>query len=346
MMVLAGDIGGTYARLAVIDVGGAHLHVKRERRYHSASFSGLEPIVRDFIARGGGEKLERACFGVACPVRDENCETPNLPWVVNSRRLASATGIRRTRVINDLHAVAFGLGRLAPEELLPLQEGQALEHGAIAIVGAGTGLGQAFLVWDGARYHALASEGGHVSFAPRNDLEWELRRSIASRSGHVSCERVISGSGLVRIYDFLAARSGAPENPAVRAAVAEEGAPAISRHALGGTDDLCVAALDMFVSAYGAHAGNLALDVLAMAGVYVVGGIALAIAEKLRDGIFMSAFREKGRMEELLARIPVHVVMNPSVGLLGSAVAASEDSDLLDHAGAALPPFNETLGAR
>ena len=335
MRVLAGDIGGTHARLAVVDIDKGHLRVVRIRSYDSASFAGLVPIVRDFIARADDEKLERACFGIACPVSDGECETPNLPWKVSVRELAVAIDVHGTRVINDLHAAAFGIARLDPEDLMTLQEGRAARHGVIAIVGAGTGLGQAFLVWDGARYRTLASEGGHASFAPRNELEWGLQRSISLQFGHVSCERVVSGPGLVSAYEFLAARDGTNGDPQVHAEVAEEGAPAVSRHALGRSDGLCVAALDLFVSAYGAHAGDLALDVLATGGVYVVGGIAPAIADKLRDGIFMTAFRDKGRMEDLLVRIPVHVVMNPNVGLLGAAVAASEDTDRPDHAGAA-----------
>lgn len=223
-----------------------------------------------------------------------------------------------------------------------------MEHGVVALIGAGTGLGQAFLCWDGDRYRAFASEGGHSTFAPRSDLEWGLQRSLADDLGHVSSERVVSGPGIVSIYDFLVATHHRAESAAVRAEVEREGAVAISRHALGGTDAACVDALDMFVSAYGAQAGNLALHVLATGGIYLVGGIAMAIAEKLRDGIFIAAFRDKGRMSELLSGIPVHVVVNRNIGLLGAAVAASERSGtgLPDYTGASSPPFNETLGAR
>jgi glucokinase len=343
--VLAGDIGGTHARLAVVDVDARGVHLGRLREYSSRSFPGLAPIVVDFLSRGT-ENVEAATFGVACPVTDGDCVTPNLPWRVRARSLAAATGIERTSVINDLHAMAFGVTRTAPGDLVVLQEGTPAAHGVRAVIGAGTGLGQAFLVWDGARYRAIASEGGHATFAPRNELEWELRNFLAHEFGDVSYERVVSGPGLKNVYRFLAGRPGAAEDPLVRAAVASEGAIAISRGALAGGDSICAAALDIFISAYGAQAGNLALHVLATGGVYLVGGIAKTMAEKLRDGIFMTAFRDKGRMGELLSRVPVNVVMNTRIGLVGAAVAASESVVIPDNAGVAAPSINETLGAR
>lgn len=345
MRVLAGDIGGTHARLAIVDVDARGVHLGRLLEYSSRAFPGLAPIVVDFLSQGR-EKVAAATFGIACPVTDGDCVTPNLPWKVSARALATATGIERTHVINDLHAMAFGVTRAAPGDLVMLQQGIPASHGVRAVIGAGTGLGQAFLVWDGVRYRAFASEGGHATFAPRSELEWELRNALAREFGDVSYERVVSGPGLMGIYRFLSGRPGAVEDPLMRAAVENEGAIAVSRGGLAGADPICAAALDIFISAYGAQAGNLALHVLATGGVYLVGGIAKAMAEKLRDGIFMTAFLDKGRMGELLSRVPVNVVMDTHIGLVGAAVAASESAVIPDNAGVAAPSINETLGAR
>jgi glucokinase len=342
--VLAGDVGGTHARIASVDVDGTDVRVGRYEQYDSRAFPGLAPIALDFVARGD-ERFDRAAFGVACPVSNGDCVTPNLPWKVSARNIATATGIVATSVINDLHAMAYGVTRMLPADLVPLQQGQPVQHGVIALVGAGTGLGQAFLAWDGSRYHAFASEGGHATFAPTTDKQWALHNAIAREHGHVSYERVVSGPGIENIYRFLAARDGASENPAVAAAVKAEGAVAISRFGLDGSDPLCAAAMDMFMAAYGAQAGNLALHVLATGGVYLVGGIAKAMAARLRDGIFITAFRDKGRMGDLLRKIPVNVVVNAQFGLIGAAVAACEDSPVNDNSGAAAPNENRILGA-
>ncbi len=324
MRVLAGDVGGTHARIAVVDVDGSTVHVGRYQEYVSRSYPALAPIVLDFIRRGS-EHFERAVFGVACPVTDGDCVTPNLPWKVSARAIASETGIAATSVINDLHAMAYGVPRMLPADLVPLQDATPVPRGVIALIGAGTGLGQAFLAWDGTRYRAFASEGGHATFAPQTEREWALRTALAPDHEHVSDERVVSGPGIENIYRFLAAADGARENAAVAAALEAEGPVAITRFALEGSDPLCAAAIDMFIAAYGAQAGNLALHLLATGGVYLVGGIARAMATRLRDGIFITAFRDKGRMGELLRRIPVNVVVNEHVGLIGAAVAAWED---------------------
>lgn len=344
MKVLAGDVGGTHARMAAVDVGDTTVRIGRYEEYDSRSFPALAPIVADFISRGN-EQFERACLGVACPVTDGDCVTPNLPWKVSARAIASETGIAATSVINDLHAMAYGVTRMSPADLVSLQEGTPAPHGVRALIGAGTGLGQAFLAWDGMRYRAFASEGGHASFAPRTEQEWELHEVLARAHGHVSCERVISGPGIENIYRFLVARDGARENPAVAAALANEGPVAISRFAREGRDPICVAAIDMFSAAYGSQAGNLALHVLATGGVYLVGGIARAMASLLRDGIFITAFRDKGRMGELLGRIPVNVVVNEHIGLIGAAVAACENPPEHDDTGAMAPTEQRTLGA-
>jgi glucokinase len=253
-----------------------------------------------------------------------DCHTPNLPWSINARALAGEIGIPRTTIINDLQALGQGIQWLRPGELVRLQPGESEAHGVVAVIAAGTGLGQAFLVRDGDRYRVHASEGGHVSYAPGSALECGLLAFLRDAFGHVSWERVLSGPGLASIYRYLAAMGHASEQAHVRGEMErEDPAAVISRHALAGTDPLCVKALDVFASAYGAQAGNLALTVMATGGVYLGGGIARRIVSKLSDGTFVTAFREKGRLGELLARIPIHVIVNPHVGLLGAAAVAA-----------------------
>jgi len=324
MKVLAGDIGGTHARLALVDVTGETARILHEGRFPSRSAPGLAPIVRGYLAQTRAAP-ERACFGIAGPVVDGECRTPNLPWTVSASALAADIGIPHTAIINDFDAAGFGLSRLRPSDLVTLQAGTPVAHGAIALIGAGTGLGEGFLTWDGDRYRVHASEGGHVNFAARNDVEWGLRNSLMDEFGHVSYERVLSGPGLAQLYVHLAATGVAAERAEVRREM-EQGDPAavVSRHGLAGDDPLCVRALDLFASAYGSQAGNLALTVLATGGVYVAGGIAPRIVAKLQDGTFMAAFRSKGRLSDLAARIPVHVIVSPDVGLLGAAVAAAQ----------------------
>jgi len=324
MNVLAGDIGGTNARLAIADVSGDAPRIVKERRYPSAASPGLAPIVRAFLD-WAGEHVERACFGIAGPVVDGECRTPNLPWTVSARDLARDLGIPCTSIINDFVAAAHGVGGLGPSDLVTLQEGAPSPHGAIALIGAGTGLGEGFLTWDGTRYRVHASEGGHADYAAGDESSWTLRRSLLDEYGRVSWERVLSGSGLAQLYRHFAAVGPAAERPEVRREMEKEDpAAVVTRHALAGDDPVSVRALDAFATAYGAQAGNLALTVLATGGVYLAGGIAPRIVAKLGDGAFIAAFRSKGRMADLMARIPVRVIVSPDVGLLGAARAAAE----------------------
>ena len=324
MRVLAGDIGGTHARLAVVDVDERQVRIVREARYPSGDYPSLAPVVRTFL-EAGSDAPKRAAFGVAGPVADGRVSTPNLPWTLDERRLSRDIGIPRARLLNDLDAIARGTARLDATDLVTLQEGTPDNDGTVAIIGAGTGLGEAFVVHHGATARTHPSEGGHAGFAPRTSLERELLAWLAADLGHVSAERVISGPGLEHVYRFLAEREPAREQRAVRDAVDDEGAAAISRHGLNGSNALSVQALDIFVGAYGAKAGNLALTVLATGGVFLVGGIAPAIVKKLMDGTFLAAFRDKGRMSDMMQRMPVRVVMNDNVGLYGAAIAAAED---------------------
>jgi glucokinase len=326
MRVLAGDIGGTNARLAILEVGPGPDAVRpvQEQRYPTQGAPGLAPLVLRFLT-DVGTVPERACFGIAGPVVDGECRTPNLPWTVNARALGADIRIPHTEIINDFRAVGYGLARLGPSDLVTLQPGTPDAHGTIALIGAGTGLGEGFLVWDGTRHRVHSSEGGHVNFAARDPLEWGLRNALLDEYGHVSYERVLSGPGLVRLYRYLADTGFAAEQAAVRREMeAEDPAAVVSRHGLAGDDALAVKALDLFASAYGSQAGNLALTVLATGGVYLAGGIAPKIVAKLADGEFLASFCRKGRLSDLAARIPVHVIVSPDVGLIGAAVCAAE----------------------
>ena len=323
MRALAGDIGGTNARLASVEIVGGRARVEDPIQYPSAAFRGLGEIVRRYFADVGGS-FDRACFGVAGPVVDGVCEATNLPWVIRVDDLAQHIGIERVALINDFQAIGHALPLLGDGDLVTLQAGEPTERGVLALIGAGTGLGEGFLVWDAGHYRVCASEGGHATFAAQSALEWGLAEQLRAAHGHVSYERLVSGPGLVNIYQYLAAREMAgAERSAAWDDVAREGAAAITRHAEAHTDERCVQAVDMFAAAFGAQAGNLALTVMATGGVFVAGGIAARMADKLRDGTFMSAFRAKGRLSPLLERIPVHAIVNPSVGLVGAASIAS-----------------------
>jgi glucokinase len=322
MMVLAGDVGGTNARLALVELNGAGARIERESKYRSGDYPGLSPIVRRFREEVPISP-DRACFGIACPVVGDDCTAPNLPWSINARKLAAEIGIAQTTIINDFVAAGYGIELLGPSDVVTLQEGSPTLHGPIALIGAGTGLGQGFLLWQEDHYRVLPSEGGHGDFAPRNKLQASMLQFLGRQFDRVSWERLLSGPGLSNIYRYLLVSEAAPEQAVVRAELEQEDpASVITRHGLARTDRLSHRALDLFCEILGAQAGNLALTVLATGGVYLGGGIAPRIVERLRSGPFLTAFRDKGRMSELMSRIPVHVIMNPRVGLLGAAAVA------------------------
>ncbi len=322
-VVLAGDIGGTKSLLAVAERAEGGLRIVEEGRFASADYPGLAPIVREFMA-GVKTRVAAACFGVPGAVIAGRCTTPNLPWVVTEAELAAETGLATVHLINDFAAAAMGVLATPPERIATLQEGDEVREATKVVLGAGTGLGQAQLFWDGARYRVNPSEGGHGGFAPVGQPQRELLAYLEKTHRPVSIERVVSGPGLVRIYRFLV-ESGVPTHADVEARMAaEDPAAVIGRLALEHADDACDKALDMFVAAYGAEAGNLALRCLALGGVYVAGGIAPKILPRLREGPFLPAFRTKGRMTELMGRIPVRVVLDPGAGLLGAALEACE----------------------
>lgn len=323
MIVLAGDIGGTNARLALVEVSDNAVHIVREGRFATRDSPGLGSIVRRFWG-DDATRPNRACFGVPGPVVGEACEPPHLPWKLDARQLAAEIGIANVQFINDFSAVGYGVERLGPGDLVTLQAGIPVPRGPIALLGAGTGLGEGCMIWDGQRYQVYPSEGGHADFAARDALEWKLVEFLRTAHGHVSYDRVVSGPGLASIYRFLAALGETPEQPSVRAEMTrEDPAAVVTTHALAGTDPLCVQALHLFVSMYGAQAGNLGLTLFATGGVYIAGGIAPRIVDKLKDGTFIRAFRDKGRLSHLAAVLPVHVIVNPAIGVLGAAAAAA-----------------------
>ena len=322
--VLAGDIGGTNARLAIVTVGGpAEARIVHEARYQSWTEPGLAPLVIRYLAEARA-RPDVACFGIACPVIGGDCEAPNLPWKVNVRALAREIGVPRTTIINDFHAVGHGLHSLSDAEVEALQQGVAADHGPVALIGAGTGLGQGYLLWDGTRYVVHPSEGGHADFSPTNALERDLLAFLAEEFGRVSSERVLSGRGIANIYRFLKSAGEAEEQAAVRDEMAgNDPAQVIARHGLAGTDPLSVRTLELFAAAYGSAAGNLALTVMATGGVYIAGGIAPKIVHRLASGAFMEAFRNKGRLSGVVARMPVRVVLTDDVALYGAAAVAA-----------------------
>jgi len=323
-MLLAGDIGGTKTNLAIFAPESGPRAPLVEATLPSGRYPSLEALVSDFLAQVD-LKPERASFGVAGPVVAGKATITNLPWVMSETQLQTALGLSPggVRLLNDLAAIAHAVPWLESDDLHTLNQGQAVPGGAIAVIAPGTGLGEGFLIWDGSRYRAHASEGGHTDFAPTNSLEVDLLSYLLDRFGHVSYERVCSGQGLTNIYAFLK-DSGYAQEPAWLAgqlAEADDPNPVIVEAALGDERqcELCVATLEAFVSILGTEAGNMALNLLATGGVYLGGGIPPRILPALEDGLFLQEFQAKGRMSDLMTRIPDHVILNPKVALMGAA---------------------------
>ncbi|HKW98239.1 MAG TPA: glucokinase [Bryobacteraceae bacterium] len=321
-MILAGDIGGTHSRLAFFEGDPAHVEARFIEVYENHEHAGLAEIVKAFLD-AHRVRVECACFGVPGPVRDGRVETPNLRWVLDARQLSTELGFRAVKLVNDLEANAWGIAALKPADFIVLQKGSPAACGNLALISAGTGLGEAGLVAEVSGYRPFPSEGGHADFGPNRDLEIELLRHLAGRFGHVSAERLVSGPGLHNIYEFLrdTGRGSEPEGLAAEIARGDAGA-VISKRALAGTPEICVKALDIFVSIYGAEAGNLALKVMASGGVFIGGGIAPKIVPKLKEGLFLKAFRAKGRMAKVMEDIPVRVITNDKTALLGAGRVA------------------------
>jgi glucokinase len=323
-MLLAGDIGGTKTVLAVFSAeSGPHTPLF-EATFPSSRYGRLEAIVREFLAQAN-LPVDRACFGVAGPVVAGTAEITNLPWVMSEASLKQGFGWSAARLLNDLESIAYAIPILEPDDIRTLNAGAPVQRGNIGVIAPGTGLGEAFLTWDSGHYRAHASEGGHASFAPSNQLEDGLLSYMRSQlgHGHVSFERVCSGLGIPNIYYYLK-QSGHAEEPAWLAAALADAAdptPVIMDSATGKTQscELTTTTLATFISILGAEAGNLALKVFSTAGVYLGGGIPPRLLAPLEEPAFLEAFRRKGRFRELLTEIPVHVILNPKSALLGAA---------------------------
>ncbi len=321
-MILAGDIGGTHARLAFFDVVDGHFRLVSASVFPSREYSGLDQIVTKFVETANLH-ADAACFGVAGPVRNGKVETSNLPWIIDSSRLAKELNIETPKLINDLEANAWGIPLLGPGDVVALNQVKGNPTGNQAVISAGTGLGEAGMYWDGTQHQVFACEGGHTDFAPRNQLEFDLLHRLQTRFGHVSYERAVSGPGLVNLYHFLR-DSGRGEEPTWLAEemLNSDPAAAISKAALAGKSGLAEQAVDLFVSLYAAEAGNLALKLMATGGVFLGGGIAPKLLSKLAGPLFMQSFVAKGRMQTLMESMPVRVITNDKTALLGAARCA------------------------
>ncbi|MDE2314366.1 MAG: glucokinase [Elusimicrobia bacterium] len=320
-VVLAGDVGGTNTRLALFKPGAA-LKPAALDIYPSRDYDSLGAALKAFTAKHGAG-VAAACLGVAGPVKDGRVEATNLPWDIDARALSPFLGGAPVRLLNDLEANAWGLAELSDKDFASLNAGAPGASGHQALIAAGTGLGQALLIDAGGRKTPVATEGGHADFAPRTDEEAALLAFLRGKFGRVSCERVLSGPGLVNIYDFLRQVRKMHE-PAWLAGEmkSEDPSAAISKAALEGRAEICARALEIFVSVYGAQAGNMALSVLSRGGVFLGGGIAPKILSELQKPAFMKAFLNKGRMSPVLETIPVRVVLNDHAALLGAARCA------------------------
>ena len=321
-MILAGDIGGTKTILALFSrAAGAHTPVV-EMTFPSSGYTSLEVIIQEFLDANPAP-VESACFGVAGPVVAGRASITNLSWVIDAAAVRESMGIGPVHLLNDLESIANAVRILEGDDIATLNAGTPVVGGALGVIAPGTGLGEAFLTWDGAHYRAYPSEGGHASFAPNSADEIELLRYLQAKIGHVSYERVCSGLGIPNIYSYVRDRVFGRETPEVAAALAAvaDPTPVIVHFALATAAPcpLCVATVELFVSILGSEAGNLALKVLSTGGIYIGGGIPPRILPLLRHPRFLSAFREKGRFRELLSAMPVHVILNPQAALLGAA---------------------------
>ncbi|MDD5299850.1 MAG: glucokinase [Gallionella sp.] len=323
---LAGDIGGTKTRLAVVEVSGTRVRVAHEAAYPSRDYAAFETLLGDFLS--GSETPALAAFGIAGPVQGRVVQTTNLPWRIDADALQRQFGFARCTLLNDLEATAYGLPALGAEDLLTLQAGAPGASGNAAVIAAGTGLGEAGLFWDGQHHQPFATEGGHASFSPSDEIEIAFLRHLQQQHRHVSWERVVSGMGLVSLHEFLCLHHAVAAPQWLREEMhSGDAAAAISAAALSGRDEICVETLARFVRLYGAEAGNLALKVMSRGGLYLGGGIAPKILPLLQIGAFLDAFLNKGRMRPLLEAMPVRVILNDRAALFGPALRAAQLAD-------------------
>ena len=328
-MILAGDIGGTKCNLALYEIQGDSHRKIIDHRYESREFLAFDELIAKFLLDAGRETkhagpllIEAAGFGVAGPVIDRRVKATNLPWIVDASALSTQLGTRHVVLLNDLEATGYSLAHLVPADLSILNRGVLSPQSTQALIAAGTGLGESILFWDGTRYAVNSSEGGHADFAPRSEQEIELLRYMKKHEEYVSVELILSGRGFRTIHTFLDATVEHPSFEDPEADAAAE----ITRLALAGQCPVCVQTLDLWVSMYGAEAGNLALKVLARGGIWIAGGIAVKIRKKMEDGSFFRAFCEKEKFAALLAQIPIQIILNeeaPLIGAMSRAVQAA-----------------------
>jgi glucokinase len=324
-MILAGDVGGTKVNLALYEFAAGKLKLLHEQKYPAQKYSGLEEVVREFMSTYAvGKTIAAASFGVPGPVRAGKLRLTNLPWDLDSHQLSLDLNIMHVFLINDLEANGYGIPELSADQIYTLSAGDRAAAGNCALVSAGTGLGEAILVWNGKTHTPMASEGGHCDFAARNDIEIELLQYLKrTLGGRVSWERVVSGIGLKNIYAFLRDEKKMEEPTWLRDRMQGEDPNAvIGECGENGTSDLCRRTLEIFVASYGAEAGNLALKALANGGIYLGGGIAPKILKTMKNGMFMQAFIDKGRLGNLLRQMPVHVLLESRTALIGAAAYA------------------------
>ncbi|MFC6645740.1 glucokinase [Granulicella cerasi] len=327
-MILAGDVGGTKVHLALYNFAGGKLQPIRDEKFPAGEFPSLDDVVKKFLESGKEDKTEivAACFGCPGPVRDGRLKLTNLPWTLDSRELAKALGIEHIFLINDLEANGYGIPEIVPEKIATLHAGDPSVVGHRGLVSAGTGLGEALLIWDSARnaHRPIPSEGGHCDFAPRNAQEIALLNYlITTLKGRVSFERVVSGLGMKNIYAFLRDDQGMEEPDWLRERMEKEDPNAvIGTCGEDGSSEICAETLKIFVRSFGAEAGNVALKVLATGGIYLGGGIAPKILKTMQNGEFMQAFLDKGRMSPLLESMPVRIILDDTCALLGAAAYA------------------------
>lgn len=324
-MLLAGDIGGTKTVLALFEERGTQEFVREpvtEAVFPSSSYGSLEAIITEFMERHPVE-LHGASFGVAGPVVNNQARVTNLPWLIDGRAISDVLRVP-VHLLNDLEAIANAVPHLLPEEIVTLNAGVPDPHGAIGVIAPGTGLGEAFLIWTGTRYISCPSEGGHTAFGPTSARQLDMLAYWQKELGHVSYERLCSGMGIPNLYRYLRDSGEYQELPELRARLdaVEDKTPLIIQTAVSGECPICAATLELFMDILGDEAGNLALKVLATGGIYIGGGIPPRILPQLQNSRFMALFTRKGRFNELMARIPVHVIRNPKVALHGAAYEA------------------------
>ena len=339
-VILAGDIGGTKTLLRLAEKTANGFKVLYEQRFAGADYANFSDVLREFLTSAKthlGELpiLSSTCLAIAGPVRDRGsqltAQLTNLGWSFDSDRLAEEFNIANVSLINDFVGVGYGVLGLQPHDLHTLQDGKVVERSPIGVIGAGTGLGEAYLGWNGYRYEVYPTEGGHADFAPRNDLEIELLRYLLKHHDRVSVERVASGTGIVAIYQFLRDRQTAPESAEIAEKVQRwesgdhesDAAAAIAKAATAKADRLAMETMQMFIETYASEAGNLALKLIPNSGLYIAGGIAPKILPLLQDGTFLRILKSKGRVSPVLEDIPIHIVLNPEVGLIGAMLYAA-----------------------